>query len=214
MARIPQGILGGAINKVGNVIGSVWKGIEYIRIMPASVANPRTPAQLEQRQRLTVLDAFLVPMSQFLRTGFRDYAIRMSGINAAFQYNIKNALTGTYPNIAVDYPVALVSRGQLPGALNQVAISVLSGTVAYSWDDNSSELGADSTDPTLIVISNPTKHQSINVDGLRTRSQTSQTVTVPDSWIGDLVQCYISFERADHMAISNSAFAGAVTVAT
>jgi hypothetical protein len=42
MGKISQGILGGISGKVGNVIGGSWKGIDYIRVKPSSVANPRT----------------------------------------------------------------------------------------------------------------------------------------------------------------------------
>ena len=41
MAIISQGILGGISGKIGNVVGGSWKGIDYLRIMPASVANPK-----------------------------------------------------------------------------------------------------------------------------------------------------------------------------
>jgi hypothetical protein len=40
MGKINQGILGGFSGKVGNVVGGSWKGIEYMRVIPASIANP------------------------------------------------------------------------------------------------------------------------------------------------------------------------------
>ena len=51
MGKISQGILGGVSGKVGNVVGGSWKGIDYLKIMPASVANPQTPAQMDQRSK-------------------------------------------------------------------------------------------------------------------------------------------------------------------
>ena len=44
MGTISKGILGGFSGKVGTVIGGNWKGIDYMRSIPASVSNPRTPA--------------------------------------------------------------------------------------------------------------------------------------------------------------------------
>ncbi len=59
MGTISQGILGGVSGKVGNVVGGNWKGIDYLRIMPASVANPQTEAQMDQRSKfVTVLNFF------------------------------------------------------------------------------------------------------------------------------------------------------------
>lgn len=37
MGTIKQGILGGFSGKVGNIVGASWRGIDYIRSMPASV---------------------------------------------------------------------------------------------------------------------------------------------------------------------------------
>jgi hypothetical protein len=213
MGKIRQGIIGGFSGKVGNVVGSAWKGISYMRILPVSVANPKTDAQLSQRQKLSVTMHFLQPLSEFLKTGFKSYAVKMTGINAAMSYNIKNALTGTYPNIAIDYPNALVARGNLAGALNQVAASTVAGTVHFTWEDNSGEIGASSYDKTLLVVYNPTQHQVVTVSQLAERADGTQTVTVPDSFSGDLVECYIAFITIDGKVVSNSAFAGAVTVA-
>jgi hypothetical protein len=213
MGKILQGILGGVSGKVGNVIGSSWKGIEYIRIMPSSVANPQTDPQLTQRQKLSVAVAFVKTISEFCRTSFRAQSIKMSGYNACLSYNMRNAITGTYPNEAIDYPNALVAEGTLPSALNAVASSTIAGTVKFDWDDNSDEVGAAATDETLLVIHNPSQHQSVTIDKLAVRADTTQTVTVPSSFSGDLVHCYIAFIRADGSINSNSSFAGAVTVA-
>jgi hypothetical protein len=127
-------------------------------------------------------------------------------------YNIRNALTGTYPNTAIDYPNALVARGNLAGVLNQVASSTVAGTVKFDWEDNSGEVGASALDKTLLVVYNPTQNQAVTVNQLAERADATQTVTVPDSFSGDLCECYMAFISAEGV-VSNSAFAGAVTVA-
>ena len=213
MGTFKQGIYGGYSGKVGNVVGSSWKGIDVMRIMPASVANPQTVPQETQRSKFSVTMAFLQPLSQFLRTGFKNYAIKMSGINAAMSYNIKNAITGVYPYQAINYPNALVSRGSLPAALNQVAASTVAATVLFTWDDNSSESGASALDKSLIVVYNPVKNQAVTISQLAERADGTQTVTVPDSFSGDQVQCYIGFINVKGDEVASSRFAGAVTVA-
>jgi len=49
MSNLHEGILKGGSGKVGRVIQSSWKGIDYIRVMPDHVRNPRTPEQQSQR---------------------------------------------------------------------------------------------------------------------------------------------------------------------
>ena len=121
--------------------------------------------------------------------------------------------TPSYPNIAVDYPNALVAKGNLPPALNATAASTVAATVAFTWLDNSTEAGASDTDKTLIVIYSPAKKQAVTAMGLQERLSNSQAVTVPSSFSGDLVHCYIAFETLDGSEQSNSMYAGAVTVA-
>lgn len=54
MGVISQGILGGVSGKVGNVVGASWKGIDYLRIKPSNVANPRTEGQVSQRTKFAL----------------------------------------------------------------------------------------------------------------------------------------------------------------
>ena len=49
MGKIKQGILGGFKGKVGTVIGSSWNGIAYMKGQAQSVRNPKTAAQMTQR---------------------------------------------------------------------------------------------------------------------------------------------------------------------
>ena len=49
MGKINQGILGGFNGKVGSVIGASWKGISYMRGIAQSIKNPKTEAQVMQR---------------------------------------------------------------------------------------------------------------------------------------------------------------------
>ena len=213
MGTIKQGILGGFSGKVGSVIGGIWKGISYMRGLSVSHANPQTDAQLAQRQKWSVTMHFLQPLTEFLKTGYKNFAVKMTCINAAMAYNIKNALQGTYPNFTIDYPNALVSRGNLAPALNQVAASTVAGTVLFTWDDNSDEINASPFDKNLLVVYNPEKNQAVTFSELGERADGTQSVTVPNSFSGDLVHCYIGFITIDGQLLSNSKYAGAVTVA-
>ncbi len=123
MGKISQGILGGFSGKVGNVIGGNWKGIDYMRVKPANVANPKTEGQVDQRSKFSTVLQFLQPLQGFLKVGFHAYAVKMTEFNSAMSYNVKNAIIGEYPYYAIDFESVLVSRGALTGALNPEAIS-------------------------------------------------------------------------------------------
>ena len=212
MSTIKQGILGGFSGKTGTVIGSSWKGIAVMRGIAPSIAQPNTAAQLAQRAKFSVVGKFLRPLIPFLRIGFKNQAIKMSGFNAAMSYNLVNALTGTYPAYEVDYSKALVSQGNLPGALNPEVTSTTAGEIEYTWEDNSDDTNADASDKALLVVYNPLKNRAVTVVGGNTRSGGSQSITLPAKFTGDEVQCFISFSNETQAVLSNSEYVGGIIV--
>ena len=213
MGTIKRGILGGFSGKVGTVIGGNWKGIDYMRSKAASVSNPKTEAQLDQRARFGATLKFLQPLTAFIRVGFKSYAVKMTAFNSAMSYNLNNALVGAYPDYFIDYASALVSRGSLPDALNPQVLSVNAGEIEFSWEDNSEESTATANDKVLLVVFNPAKQKAITIIGGNARSAGSQIVTVPSTFGDDEVHCFIAFQNANQSVLSNSQYAGAVIVA-
>jgi len=160
MGKIGQGILGGLSGKVGNVIGGSWKGIDYIRIKPTSVANPRTEGQVNQRNKFTATLEFLQPNKDFVNVGYKSFAIKQTAFNAAMSYVLNNAIIGVTPDFSVDYSSALLSKGILSKALNPTADLTTAGQVSFSWDDNSTENNAKRTDKAMLLVYNPMKNES------------------------------------------------------
>lgn len=213
MGTIKQGILGGFSGKVGTVIGGNWKGIDYMRSKAASVSNPKTEAQLDQRARFGAALAFLQPITPFVRVGFKNYAVKMTAFNSAMSYNLNNALVGAYPDYAIDYNNALVSRGTLATALNALASSNDPNTVTFTWEDNSTQGNANATDQAMLLVLNPLKKEAVYVTNGAERSACSQTLTVPANYSGDAVECFIAFVSLDG-TVSNSKYLGEITCAT
>ena len=213
MGVINQGILGGVSGKVGNVVGGSWKGIDYLRIMPASIANPKTAAQLDQRSKFVTVLNFLQPLKDVLRVGFKSYAIRMSQFNSAMSYNLKNAITGVYPDYTIDYSQALLSRGALAPALNGLASSMVAGIVSFEWDDNSGDGNAATDDKALLVVYNPVKNEAVVILDGANRMNGSQEIAVPTNYSGDQVEAFIGFVSADGLTVANSKHVGSFAVA-
>ena len=161
MGKISQGILGGFSGKVGNVIGGNWKGIDYMRVKPASVANPQTAGQVDQRTKFSTVLGFLQPLRGFLKVGFRNYAVKMTEFNSAMSYNVQNAIIGDYPDFIIDFEAALISRGGLTAALNPTAGSDLAGSVQFNWVDNSVDGNARPTDRAMVLVYNPTRNEAV-----------------------------------------------------
>jgi len=213
MGKISQGVLGGFSGKVGNVVGGTWKGIDYMRIKPANVTNPRTEGQVDQRSKFSTVLRFLQPMTDFLRVGFKLYANKMTQFNAAMSYNLNNAITGAYPNFMVDYASALVTRGNLTGAANGAASSPSAGDVQITWDDNSGSGSAQATDKALIVLLNTTRQEAVFTTAGPARSAGTETISVPSEYTGEDVEVFLGFISEDGSKVANSSYLGSVTVA-
>ncbi|MCF8387963.1 MAG: DUF6266 family protein [Bacteroidales bacterium] len=213
MGKIAQGVLGGFSGKVGNIVGGTWKGIDYMRIKPANVSNPKTQGQLDQRSKFSTVLKFLQPLTDFLKVGFKLYAIKMTQFNSAMSYNLNNAITGTYPNFTIDYTKALVSRGSLVGAAGAAAASSSAGVVEFTWTDNSGSGNALGTDKALLVVYNATKGYAVYDSAGASRATQAQNLTVPSDFSGDSVEAFIGFVSEDGKEVANSVYIGSVTVA-
>lgn len=211
MGKIGRGILGGVSGKVANVVGSRWKGIDYIRAKPQSVANPRTLSQVNQRTKFSLVLRFLQPNLNFIRIGYKNYAVKKSQFNSAMSYVLNNAITGVSPDFEIDYSLALLTRGNLSGALNPIFDLTTPGQVEFSWDDNSTEGNALATDKVMVVVYNPTKGESVYLTEGAARTDLSQIVNIPNSYSGDEVHMFISFMNFEETQLSNSIYIGSGT---
>lgn len=211
MGTINKGILGGFSGKVGSVVGGSWKGIDYMRSKGNNRnANP-TEKQLAQQLKFALTMRFVQPLTGLLEISFRNFAIMKTGINSAFAYTIKNAITGVYPSFDIDYALALVSRGDLPNVLAPAVTSGAGSLLTFSWTDNSGVGSARASDKAILVAYCPTQRQAIytTAGGLRSE-MIGELNLLPFS--GLAVETWIGFISADGRNVATSIFTGEVTV--
>ena len=217
MGIIRQGILGGLSGKVGNVVGSSWKGINYLRALPSHVTNPRTPAQRTTRLKMEIVIKFLKTCTAFIRFGFSAFAVRMSAFNAATSYNLSNAVKGELPDVELDFPQLQVSRGNLQGVNIAELEMNEAGKVVFTWTDNSGEGNALGSDQAMLLAYNPAKNSSVYALSAATRSEQTAELDLPANYLGDEIHCYIAFSSAERLSgsqakdgTSNSMYVGSV----
>lgn len=118
MGKIVQGILWGLSGKVAVVIGGSWKGIDYIRIKPSSLENPRTDGQVNQHNNFTITLEYLQANKVIIKIGYKSFTTKKTEFKATMSYVLNNALGGVGPNFTIDYSLALLSKGSLSAVLN------------------------------------------------------------------------------------------------
>jgi hypothetical protein len=207
MATIRKGILGGFSGKVGPVIGSTWRGKDVMRSLPKKGNRIATEEQLDQRAKFRLMTQFLAPLRSELSAYFGQPAEDKSRMNLATSYHIREAITGIYPNYAVDYPKTIVTKGELLGLADPEAATQAGAIVSVSWEDNSGQSQAKANDVLLLFFYN---HQ-LKLWEYRqaaTRSAETVEVTLPQGWTGNTVHCWTSIAASDAKLVANSVYMG------
>lgn len=209
MGVIKRGILGGVSNKIGNVVGSSWKGIATLRSLPLSVANPRTAAQRENRNSFSIMSKLgsdvLATVCQPLWN--RD-AKQMSGFNA-YVMNNKRAFDED-PEAWIANPI--MSKGSLSANLLNAEIFESGMGVKATWSTsltNPQDSGNDIAYVQLIHEDNsnpdrPIYHAKAFSPGA---PRSAGFVGMPKTFnvaVGDKLIVSLSFKSADGREVATS----------
>jgi len=212
MGTYKKGILGSFSGKVGTVVGSSWNGIEYMRSLPKPSSKAPTDLQMLQRAKLGMATGFLQPISALINIGYKSLAIRQTAFNVATSQLLAEAITGVYPDLTIDYPKVLISKGNLTGAWGPAATSAAS-KVNVTWQDNSVSGTAKATDKAMLLVYNPDKSQYVFTTGGDDRSSLADSLDVPADFVGDTVHVWMAFISADKKAVSTSLYISEVVIA-
>ena len=213
MGKIKQGILGGFSGKVGNVIGTSWKGISVVKVMPQSVANPKTGAQIARRSKLTNTVNFATAiLAGFIKPVWDRFAQQMSGYNAFISANIE-LFANELPS---DYSKLVTSRGKLD-KLGLLSFSIKStGEVHIEWTEGSEGTYGSGDDEVYAVFINQNTGEVV---GTYLDSSHRGSVGWNDGLIGfepavgNTVHCYVTARRADGTMVSDCEHRSAVATA-
>ena len=209
MGIIKRGILGGVSNKIGNVVGSSWKGIATLRTLPLSVANPRTLAQRNNRDTFSVMSKLgsevLTTVCQPLWN--RD-AKQMSGFNAYVMYNKK-----AFDADPVEWVLnPIMSKGSLSADLFVATLAENHGSINCIFAQalsNPQDSADDVAYIQLIHLDNEDPDEpAYHAKGFVTNAKRSTgTVDIPryfDINAGDKLIVSLSFKSADGREVATS----------
>lgn len=201
MGVIRRGILGGFSNRVGNVVGSSWKGIATMRVLPLSVSNPRTAAQINVRGNFSGITKMASALLTSIVKPLNDrFAVRMSGYNLFIQRNAK-----AFQNDGTFVPAELtLSHGRLSAPdLMSVVVSAIDCTLA--WNNVTAGAMDMSTDQMYAVAIDSVNGDVIGTSsGSVTRSEGEVLFDVKST--ANPVIVYASFLRNDGTEVSPSSY--------
>lgn len=209
MGIIKRGILGGVANKIGNVVGSSWKGIATLRSLPLSVANPNTLAQRTNRNSFSIMSKL---GSQVLATicqplWNRD-AKQMSGFNAYVMYN-KRAYDAGPASWLAD---PIMSKGNLSASFVDASLTADNETINTTFVTSLQNPQDASDDVAYIQLihqnnSDPDKPIFEAKGYVTNATRAAGHFEMPNPFevsSGDKIAISLSFKSADGREVANS----------
>lgn len=172
MGILIAGYLGAMYNKLGNAVGSNWKGINTVRTY-AIPANPNTVAQQAQRTKFKAVSLFAKSLIATLVTTFwNPFAVKMSGYNALVKSVFPDASSTGLLTTACN-----IAKGSLETISGLVA-EYSAGTLGLTWSGSITGNGL-ITDSLNVLIVNKTNNSIVHYEsGFSTRGDESQNLNI------------------------------------
>lgn len=196
--------------KLGNTVTYMLNGREVQRGIGVRV-KPPTIAELTNCMKMSLTNELHQPVLEFLEVGYalegkeHDTTAR----NRATSYNKKNALTGIYPDVVVDFSKVLFSRGALP-VNPEFRVEVRDGGLAFSWNPVCFEEGMRENDSVLMLAYCSEKESAfMELNGHR-RSDAEDFLPITAYHQPVTLEVYAAFVSANRKSISNSVHIGQV----
>ena len=144
MAKYTQGINGPFSGKIGNVIGSSWRGIHYMKSVSKKRTKEPSPRQLENQYVFAIAQHWLSPLLDYVREGFQSPSKPKRGFIAAKSYLLKNALVRNGYDSYIIPSKMLVSKGTHPQAADlKMSFDADAGEIDIRWNPAKTEDPAD-----------------------------------------------------------------------
>jgi hypothetical protein len=212
MGTYNKGILGAFSGKVGPVVGASWRGKDVLRSLPKRVKRIPTPQQELQREKFTVVSAFLTPFYPVLRLYFGGNSATQTRVNNATSYHLKEAVLFADDVFEVEYNKVVLTKGDLTGLENPQVAAAEGGELNFSWVDNSGQGQAKADDKLVVALHEVTTNTSLYSLDAGERNDGSSTFDVPELLVGLEVHVWLGVASASGKNYATSVYLGIVTI--
>lgn len=180
MARFDDGINGPFRGKVGSVIGSKWRKVNYMKGLSKKKKRPASPEQAVIRTKFSLLNRFLKPLSKTLEISFRQFTAEATGRNVAFSYNYDEAFIEEEGEVRLNYPALRFSHGSLVTAGAERAWVDDRGVVHITWNTKTYGMGGSPDDEAHMLLFDETNDIFLTPSGTTVRQDGKAEITRKD----------------------------------
>ncbi|PRY55282.1 hypothetical protein B0I27_101251 [Arcticibacter pallidicorallinus] len=211
MGILKHGLFGPLSGKVGNTVGSSWRGIHYVRSLSKKTQKEPSAKQLAARARFAAVNKFLLPLKDVIERGYSNQDLRRAtALNLAVKENYAT-LTGTDEHPGPDYSKLVLSKDKM--VCRPLGCKIAAGTpgrVKISWQGGDF-LGDRVYDRATVVISCPEKEEVIVSMDQFFRGDQLADLEIPSGWLNVTIYGYAFM--TDYLGRnSRTAFAGSLEV--
>ncbi|MEH3113525.1 DUF6266 family protein [Pedobacter terrae] len=211
MATYSKGANGAFSGKVGSVIGSNWRSVDYLRGLPKKSSKTSTEAQLAQRTKFTLAAQYLSPIKDILNIGFKDKQLnKITGYNAAVKIFLNQAVTGNYPDFEIDFSKVVISKGSL-SVMHGLSASLQGSDLLLNWQRILNRYNAFDDDVLTVVLFNTTKNMYMVYDEAQ-RAALTYTAVIGTHFSGDIFHAWAFAVNRDASGVANSQYLGTYTI--
>lgn len=133
MAHRKPGSSGDFNGKIGNIVVYTSRKLKLGRSTPRKTKKETTELQSNQRSSLGLVSSTLSPLKEAIDIGFASKKGTMTAMNTAVQYGLKHAVSGTFPDLTIDYAKILLSKGPLDHVNTPYLIQLDNNKVRVNW---------------------------------------------------------------------------------
>jgi len=210
MARYKNGINGPVSGKVGSVIASSWRGVDYVKSVNDVWSKPRTEAQLLQQEILGLVNSWLKPVRDLIWIGFQVFKGTKTPMNAAVSLIMKGAVLIVEGRPEIDFPKVILSRGELQISLVSEIVALADGVLLVKWDNAFPSVFNADGDRATFVVYNPSKKEFVTFPDAAVRADREVRLQLPAGFAGDEVHTYLFYVNEAGDGVSTSQYLGAV----
>ena len=164
------------------------------------------------RRKFAASQAWLKPVIEFLRVGFKGYSERSEGFVSAKSYLHKNALRVEEDNVIIDPDVVRVSAGDLPMSEGVAVNRSGPNELTFTWSIGSVNGSFDKDQVMMLAYNVQDGQVCYNLTGQFRFVGRDILPLELDLITGSVFHVYIAFVAADRSRQSNSLYLGEIMI--
>ncbi|KIO76694.1 hypothetical protein TH53_13540 [Pedobacter lusitanus] len=212
MAILKQGSLGIFTGKIGALVITKWKDKYVGKSKPKPSAKKASALQLSQRTKIRLAGKFMRRFKSVVSFSFQKVPKNMTAMNYAMWYNLRDAISGEYPDFTMDYAKVRLSEPadyatEIDNGYN-VAVTVSGARISVAWeaDELPDNDETKATDRAYFFCFHPEKNRFVSLESSQ-RSDLKIDLNLPDLFAGE-VHMWLFFASDNLKYVSQTEYLG------